>query len=126
MSLTAYPTTLPLPLQSGYSTEYKPAVLRTEFADGSAKQRFLPHNASDFSVTCQLLLTGSQFATFWSFYETINFGCDWFTLTLPSEDGGTITKTVRIKEGKIKQSLEFRNDSDFAYKITFSLDVKVN
>ena len=72
------------------------------FTDGSARQRTMPYNASDFSVSCVLMLTGAQWVDFWAFYKSLNYGADWFTMNLPLDNSDTVnTRTVRIKNGAI-------------------------
>ncbi|MEE3451702.1 MAG: hypothetical protein VZR27_13600, partial [Acutalibacteraceae bacterium] len=86
MSILSYPVTLPQPLQESYSADYKPSLIRTTFTDGSARQRTMPYNASDFSVSCTLMLTGAQWVDFWNFYKSLNYGSDWFTMNLPLDN----------------------------------------
>ena len=125
MSILSYPVALPQPLQESYSADYKPSLIRTTFTDGSARQRTMPYNASDFSVSCVLMLTGSQWVDFWTFYKNLNYGADWFTMNLPLDSSNTVnTRTVRIKNGAIKKDLQFRNTSNFVYKVSFTLDVR--
>ena len=125
MTLPAYPQTLPLPLQNGYKESYSPAVLRTNFADGSARQRVMVHNAKDKDVSITLQLDETQLATFESFYATdLVQGCNWFTMNLPSGNTNA-SKTVRIKDGKYDKSLLFRNSSHTVWKITMTLDMKL-
>ena len=96
MSILNYPNTLPQPLQESYSADYKPSLIRTTFTDGSARQRTMP-----------------------------NYGSDWFTMNLPLDSSDTVnTRTVRIKNGAIKKDLQFRNTSNFVYKVSFTLDVR--
>ena len=118
-------TALPQPLQESYSADYKPSLIRTTFTDGSARQRTMPYNASDFSVSCTLMLTGAQWVDFWNFYKNLNYGADWFTMNLPLDNSDTVnTRTVRIKNGEIHKDLQFRNSSNFVYKVSFVLDVR--
>ena len=125
MSILNYPGTLPQPLQESYSADYKPSMIRTTFTDGSARQRTMPYNASDFSVSCVLMLTGAQWVDFWNFYKNLNYGADWFTMNLPLDNSDSVnTRTVRIKNGAIKKDLQFRNTSNFVYKVSFTLDVR--
>ena len=140
MSILSYPNTLPQPLQESYSADYKPSLIRTTFTDGSARQRTMirttftdgsarqrtmPYNASDFSVSCVLMLTGAQWVDFWNFYKSLNYGSDWFTMNLPLDNSDSVnTRTVRIKNGAIKKDLQFRNTSNFVYKVSFTLDVR--
>ena len=124
-SILSYPNTLPQPLQESYSADYKPAMIRTTFTDGSARQRTMPYNASDFSVSCVLMLTGAQWVDFWNFYKSLGYGADWFTMNLPLDNSDSVnTRTVRIKNGQIKKDLQFRNTSNFVYKVSFTLDVR--
>ena len=125
MSILSYPGTLPQPLQESYSADYKPSMIRTTFTDGSARQRTMPYNASDFSVSCVLMLTGAQWVDFWNFYKNLNYGSDWFTMNLPLDNSDSVnTRTVRIKNGEIHKDLQFRNSSNFVYKVSFTLDVR--
>lgn len=125
MALPAYPQSLPLPLQSSYKETYSPAVLRTSFADGSARQRVMVHNATDKEVSITLQLDETQLPVFETFYiSNLKYGCVWFNMPLP--DGNTnITKTVRIKNGKYDKSLLFRNGSHTVWKITMTLDMRL-
>lgn len=125
MTLPAYPQSLPLPLQSSYKETYSPAVLRTSFADGSARQRVMAHNATDKEVSITLQLDETQMSVFETFYiSNLKYGCAWFSMPLP--DGNTnITKTVRIKNGKYDKSLLFRNSSHTMWKITMTLDMRL-
>jgi hypothetical protein len=85
----------------------------------------MPYNASDFSVSCVLMLTGAQWVDFWNFYKSLNYGADWFTMNLPLDNSDSVnTRTVRIKNGAIKKDLQFRNTSNFVYKVSFTLDVR--
>lgn len=121
----SYPQSLPVPLQSGYKESYSPAVLRTSFADGSARQRVMVHNAKDKEASITLQLDEAQLAVFEVFYiSDLTYGCAWFDMPLP--DGNTnVTKTVRIKDGKYDKSLLFRNGSHTMWKVTMTLDVKM-
>ena len=112
MSILNYPNTLPQPLQESYSADYKPSLIRTTFTDGSARQR-------------TMMLTGAQWVDFWNFYKSLGYGADWFTMNLPLDNSDSVnTRTVRIKNGQIKKDLQFRNTSNFVYKVSFTLDVR--
>lgn len=126
MTTQSYPSNLPLPLQDGFSLEYKPSVIRTSFSDGSARQRLMPFNNSDFNVSCNVTMTGAQWVIFWNFYKLINYGTDWFTMQLPAETSNQlVNRTVRIQKGAVRQSLLYRNSTDFVYKVSFTLDVRM-
>ena len=121
----SYPQSLPLPLQTGYKESYSPAVLRTNFADGSARQRVMVHNAKDKEASITLQLDEAQLAVFELFYiSDLLYGCNWFTMQLPDGNSNT-ARTVRIKDGKYDKSLLFRNGTHSVWKITMTLDVKL-
>lgn len=120
-----YPASLPLPLQSGYSEDYAPAVLRTQFLDGTARQRVHPNNAADASVKITLQFTDSEYQIFYNFYlNTINSGCDWFIMNLPDSTGAISARTIRIQSGKFSKSLIFRNSEMWYWKVSFTADLR--
>ena len=46
-------------------------------------------------------------------------------INLPLDNSDSVnTRTVRIKNGEIHKDLQFRNSSNFVYKVSFTLDVR--
>ena len=125
MTYPVYPASLPLPLQSSYKETYAPAVMRTQFLDGTARQRVYPSNVSDTVVTATIQMTDSQYATWFAFYSNdIRYGSDWFTMSLPSNSGQLVSRIVRLQSGKFSKSLVHRNSAGCLWKITVTLDMR--
>ena len=58
-------------------------------------------------------------------HKNLNYGANWFTMNLPLDNSDSVnTRTVRIKNGEIHKDLQFRNTSNFVYKVSFTLDVR--
>ena len=125
MTYPVYPASLPLPLQSSYSETYAPAVMRTQFLDGTARQRVYPSNVSDTVVNATIQMTDSQYATWFAFYSNdIRYGTDWFTMSLPSNSGQLVSRIVRLQSGKFRKSLVHRNSAGCLWKISVTLDMR--
>ena len=123
-----YPNTLPKFLQSGYTLKRSPNVLRTTMTNGTVRQRLLSKDAPHtLSVTLQFNNL-ADYQTFVAFYQNhINFGCDWFIAPILNDRLETtdpiIARKVRIQNGQITESLNFRNNIGACYKISMTLDV---
>lgn len=121
-----YPTTLPRPLQSGYTTKHKPNMLRTQMADGYTRQRLINQGAPD-TVNVGICLTESQYRTFLTWYKSeIRSGQDWFVMPLLSteEDSAIQYKYVRIQNGEVNAALQSTGAKvGSIYKLTMTLDV---
>lgn len=121
-----YPTTLPRPLQSGYTTKHKPNMLRTQMADGYTRQRLINQGAPD-TVNVGICLTESQYKEFLTWYKShIRCGQDWFIMPLLSteSDDAIQYKYVRIQNGEVNAALQSTGAKvGSIYKLTMSLDV---
>lgn len=121
-----YPTTLPRPLQSGYTTKHKPNMLRTTMADGYTRQRLINQGAPD-TVNIGICLTESQYRAFLTWYKSeIRSGQDWFIMPLLSteSDDAIQYKYVRIQNGEVNAALQSTGAKvGSIYKLTMMLDV---
>ena len=121
-----YPTTLPRPLQSGYTTKHKPNMLRTTMADGYTRQRLINQGAPD-TVNVGICLTESQYKEFLTWYKShIRCGQDWFIMPLLSteSDDAIQYKYVRIQNGEVNAALQSTGAKvGSIYKLTMTLDV---
>ena len=99
-----YPSNMPKPLQSGYTAKHRPNILRTEMADGYARQRLVNQGAPD-SLQVQILLPEALYREFLQWYKgDIESGAAWFVMPLLREnDTGTGPleyRYVRIQSGE--------------------------
>lgn len=121
-----YPTTLPRPLQSGYTTKHKPNMLRTTMSDGYTRQRLINQGAPD-TVNIGICLTESQYRAFLTWYKSeIRSGQDWFIMPLLSteSDEAIQYKYVRIQNGEVNAALQSTGAKvGSIYKLTMALDV---
>lgn len=121
-----YPTTLPRPLQSGYTTKHKPNMLRTTMADGYTRQRLINQGAPD-TVNIGICLTESQYRAFLTWYKSeIRSGQDWFIMPLLSTESEDAIqyKYVRIQNGEVNAALQSTGAKvGSIYKLTMTLDV---
>lgn len=93
--MTAFPSTLPQPSISGYSVAPNQAFIRTEMDSGPARQR-QRFSSTPHLVTLNWTFTEAQMSTFKTFFDsTINYGTDWFTITLDC-GGGATSYTARF------------------------------
>ena len=123
-----YPNTLPKFLQNSYSLKRSPSVIRTTMTNGTVRQRLLSVDAPHtLSVNLQFNNI-TDYQTWLNFYEnSINHGCDWFIAPILNDRLETtdpiIARKVRIQNGQITESLNFRNHIGACYKISMTLDV---
>lgn len=98
-----YPSNMPKPLQSGYTAKHRPNILRTEMADGYARQRLVNQGAPD-SLQIQILLPEALYREFLQWYKgDIESGAAWFVMPLLRENDGTGPieyRYVRIQNGE--------------------------
>ena len=128
INMEFYPNSLPKFLQDGYTLKRSPNVLRTTMTNGTVRQRLLSKDAPHtLSVTLQFNNL-ADYQTFVAFYQNrINFGVDWFIAPILNDRLETtdpiIARKVRIQNGQITESLNFRNSIGACYKISMTLDV---
>lgn len=123
MTYATYPSSLPLPLQQGYSQTISPNITRTSLKGGKSYQRLVTSNANS-QVNCSFLFVGGQYKTFRDFLATINEGADWFLMPLLKIDGsnGTENRLVRIVSGKLTANLNCNNGTQI-WTVNCQLDV---
>ena len=96
--------------------------------NGTVRQRLLSVDAPHtLSVNLQFNNI-TDYQTWLNFYEnSINHGCDWFIAPILNDRLETtdpiIARKVRIQNGQITESLNFRNHLGACYKISMTLDV---
>lgn len=123
-----YPTDLPRPLQSGYTSKHAPNMLRTQMADGYTRQRLVNQGAPD-TVTVTILLRDADYRKLIQWYKSdIRSGQDWFIMPLLAVDseieGDLQYRYVRIQNGLINASLVTTSaQARSIYRVTMTLDV---
>lgn len=123
-----YPTDLPRPLQSGYTSKHAPNMLRTQMADGYTRQRLVNQGAPD-TVTVTILLRDADYRKLIQWYKSdIRSGQDWFVMPLLAVDSEIEQdiqyRYVRIQNGLINASLVTTSAKlRSIYRVTMTLDV---
>lgn len=116
---------LPYPLQSSYSQEHAPSVVRTQMLDKHARQRTLAGTPPS-SLSCKFQMDEDQF-TAWvqAWKEVLNEGADWFYLrALGKSSAVTEVKQVRLRNGEWSYSLVHHTDTGNLYEVSMKFDVK--
>ena len=118
--MSAWPSSLPVPLLAGYELQRQKSSKRTDMDSGSARMRkrftrvptFIPQSWS---------FTTKQFGLFeWWFDNTIDGGAAWFDA--PQKNGtGMVTVQCRFMEGTYKAALV----SNEYWQVTATLEVDV-
>lgn len=120
-----YPAGLPLPLQTGYAVRHRPNMVRTQMADGYARQRLVNQGAPD-QVSVTLLLTASQYREALRWYKAdIQSGASWFVMPLLStdEDQEIQYRYVRIQSGGLDAKLISTSATlGSLYQVSMTLD----
>lgn len=122
-----YPAELPLPLQSGYTSQHRPNMIRTQMADGYTRQRLINQGAPD-TVQAQLIIDESQYRDMLTWYKAdIRSGQDWFVMPLLRESAGdsaTEYRCVRMQGGEFSAAVVSTNPHrGTIYRISLTLDV---
>lgn len=122
-----YPSNMPKPLQSGYTAKHRPNILRTEMADGYARQRLVNQGAPD-SLQIQILLPEELYREFLQWYKgDIESGAAWFVMPLLRENatgtGPLEYRYVRIQNGEFTAAVVSTNATlGTIYRLTMTLD----
>ena len=122
-----YPAELPLPLQSGYTSQHRPNMIRTQRADGYTRQRLINQGAPD-TVQAQLIIDETQYRDMLTWYKAdIRSGQDWFVMPLLRESAGdsaTEYRCVRMQGGEFSAAVVSTNQHrGTIYRISLTLDV---
>lgn len=118
-----FPTSLPYPLQNGYSETIAPNVSRVTMSDGYVKQRVVCKNALN-QLSVSWSLTGSQYQTFYNFWQNkIHEGMDWFNLKIRKNNALTNAE-VRFQSGKFTKNLACYGTKGEVWTISATLDVR--
>ena len=122
-----YPAELPLPLQSGYTSQHRPNMIRTQMADGYTRQRLINQGAPD-TVQAQLIIDESQYRDMLTWYKSdIKSGQDWFVMPLLRENSGDSRieyRYVRMQGGEFSAAVVSTNPQrGTIYRISLTLDV---
>ena len=122
-----YPAELPLPLQSGYTSQHRPNMIRTQMADGYTRQRLINQGAPD-TVQAQLIIDESQYRDMLTWYKAdIRSGQDWFVMPLLRESAGDSHieyRYVRMQGGEFSAAVVSTNaQRGTIYRISLTLDV---
>ena len=122
-----YPAGLPLPLQSGYTSQHRPNMIRTQMADGYTRQRLINQGAPD-TVQAQLIIDETQYRDMLTWYKAdIRSGQDWFVMPLLRENSGDSHieyRYVRMQGGEFSAAVVSTNPQrGTIYRISLTLDV---
>lgn len=97
--MATFPTS-PFLLKDGFSVKRRPAVQRSEFEDGFAKQRKRWHRVLVERPVVYGFRSKADYTSFITWFNsTINRGADWFDWTDPVSN---TVKTARIKGGDLE------------------------
>ena len=120
-----YPSNLPKPLQAGYTAKHKSNILRTQMADGYARQRLVNAGAPD-ELQIQILLPEALYREFLQWYKgDIQSGAEWYVMPLLATDGDNAIqyRYVRIQNGEFTAAVVSTNAAlGTIYRLTMTLD----
>ena len=120
-----YPSNLPKPLQSGYTAKHRGNILRTQMADGYARQRLVNAGAPD-ELQIQLLLPEALYREFLQWYKgDIQGGAEWYVMPLLATEGESAIqyRYVRIQNGEFSAAVVSTNATlGTIYRLTMTLD----
>jgi len=120
-----YPSNLPKPLQSGYTAKHKSNILRTQMADGYARQRLVNQGAPD-ELQIQILLPEALYREFLQWYKgDIQGGAEWYVMPLLATEGDNAIqyRYVRIQNGEFTAAVVSTNATlGTIYRLTMTLD----
>lgn len=120
-----YPSNLPKPLQAGYTAKHKSNILRTQMADGYARQRLVNAGAPD-ELQIQILLPEALYREFLQWYKgDIQSGAEWYVMPLLATDGDSAIqyRYVRIQNGEVTAAVVSTNATlGTIYRLTMTLD----
>ena len=75
-----FPSGMPKPLQSGYTSKHSPNILRTQMSDGYCRQRLVNQGAPD-TVSVSFVVSETQYRDFLSWFKAdIQCGASWFVM----------------------------------------------
>lgn len=120
-----YPSNLSKPLQSGYTSKHRGNILRTQMADGYARQRLVNAGAPD-ELQIQILLPESLYREFLQWYKgDIQSGAEWYVMPLLATDGDNAIqyRYVRIQNGEFTAAVVSTNATlGTIYRLSMTLD----
>ena len=120
-----YPSNLPKPLQAGYTAKHKSNILRTQMADGYARQRLVNAGAPD-ELQIQILLPEALYREFLQWYKgDIQSGADWYVMPLLATEGDSSIqyRYVRIQNGEFTAAVVSTNAAlGTIYRLSMTLD----
>lgn len=120
-----YPSNLPKPLQAGYTAKHKSNILRTQMADGYARQRLVNAGAPD-ELQIQILLPEALYREFLQWYKgDIQSGAEWYVMPLLATEGDSAIqyRYVRIQNGEFTAAVVSTNATiGTIYRLTMTLD----
>lgn len=121
-----FPSGMPKPLQSGYTSKHSPNILRTQMSDGYARQRLVNQGAPD-TVSVSFVVSEVQYRDFLSWFKAdIQCGASWFVIPLLSTEGSQSIayRYARIQNGEVTAAVISTNPTQGTiYKVSMTLDV---
>ena len=120
-----YPSNLTKPLQSGYTAKHRGNILRTQMADGYARQRLVNAGAPD-ELQIQILLPEALYREFLQWYKgDIQSGAEWYVMPLLATEGDNAIqyRYVRIQNGEFTAAVVSTNAAlGTIYRLSMTLD----
>lgn len=121
-----FPSGMPKPLQSGYTSKHSPNILRTQMSDGYCRQRLVNQGAPD-TVSVSFVVSEVQYRDFLSWFKAdIQCGASWFVIPLLSTEGSQSIayRYARIQNGEVTAAVVSTNQTQGTiYKVSMTLDV---
>ena len=121
-----FPSGMPKPLQSGYTSKHSPNILRTQMSDGYCRQRLVNQGAPD-TVSVSFVVSETQYRDFLSWFKAdIQCGASWFVIPLLSTEGSQSIayRYARIQNGEVTAAVVSTNPTQGTiYKVSMTLDV---
>jgi hypothetical protein len=114
------------PLQSSYSQQNAPNIIRTQMIDGHSRQRRMFEAAKKpAQVNCRYLMTEDDL-NYWlaKWRDRLCEGSEWFLARVLADDSYTGYKQVRLINGEFEYSLQSHTEDRDLYYVDFKLEVK--
>lgn len=98
--MATFPTSLPTPLATGYGITPQPQTIRTEMETGSPRVRRRSAVRIDH-IDVGWVFTDAQMDIFRTWFDSPTDcagGASWFTITIKSGDGSTVSADARFMQ----------------------------
>lgn len=105
--MAAYPSTLPIPLLSGYGLQPVSQAIETDMEVGASRMRRRT-SAVNEKISVSFKYSDAQMATFRTWFNSAtgaNGGASWFAIGLPRGTAGVATVDARFSGGAFRADL---------------------